>query len=138
MVNAQVYDQRSEEQRTYGASGSYDSNYITVISINPKLVKNQTVRTVETIVINGKAKASEIVHSGIKSLAHQIEQEIDRRITIIKTNLDKSVQERKSLGDNVLPEIEKLETNLDSTRQAITSLNEIYKFTENLQTNSIS
>ena len=136
IVNAQVYDQRTEEQRTYGASGSYDSSYITFIHIKPELVKSQTVNTFETIVINGKAKASEIVRSGIKSLSHQIEQEIDRRITIIKTNLDKSVQERKSLGDNVLPEIEKLETNLDSTRQAITSLNEIYKFTENLQINS--
>ena len=113
-------------------------SYIKFISINSNLLKSKTIRTVETIVINGKAKAGEIVRSGIESLSHQIEQEIDRRITIIKTNLDKSVQERKSLGDNVLPEIEKLEADLDSTRQAITSLNEIYKFTENLQTNSIN
>lgn len=139
IVNSNVYETREESHYVDRGTISKPDLIISVVfSINPQLVKSQTVKTVDLIVINGTAKASEIVKSGIASLSEKIYSEIDRRIDIIEQNLASSIQERKSLGDNVLPEIEKLETDLDSTRQAITSLNEIYKFTENLQTNSIS
>jgi predicted GTPase len=139
IVNSNVYETREESHYVDRGTISKPDLIISVVfSINPQLVKSQTVKTVDLIVINGTAKASEIVKSGIASLSEKIYSEIDRRIDIIEQNLASSIQERKSLGDNVLPEIEKLEADLDSTRQAITSLNEIYKFTENLQTNSIS
>ncbi|MDX2254386.1 MAG: dynamin family protein [Pseudanabaenaceae cyanobacterium bins.39] len=139
IVNSNVYETREESHYVDRGTISKPDLIISVVfSINPQLVKSQTVKTVDLIVINGTAKASEIVKSGIASLSEKIYSEIDRRIDIIEQNLANSIQERKSLGDNVLPEIERLETDLDSTRQAITSLNEIYKFTENLQTNSIN
>ena len=56
----------------------------------------------------------------------------------LQQNLQQAIQDRKSRGENVLTEIEKLDADLDLTRQMIAALIELYKFTENLQTNSIN
>ena len=83
-------------------------------------------------------KTSEIVSNQSKNLAVNVFTAIDERINKIEQNLQQAIQDRKNLGKNVLLEIEKLDADLDLTRQMIASLIELYKFTENLQTNSIN
>ena len=84
------------------------------------------------------AKTSEIVSNQSKDLAVKVFTAIDERINKIEQNLQQAIRDRKNLGENVLSEIEKLDADLDLTRQMIASLIELYKFTENLQTNSIN
>ena len=68
----------------------------------------------------------------------KISTAIDEGINRIEQNLQQAIQDRKNLGENALLEIEKLDADLDLTRQMIAALIELYKFTENLQTNSIN
>jgi hypothetical protein len=84
------------------------------------------------------AKTSEIVFNQSQELGVKIANAIDERINRIEQNLQQAIQDRKSRGENVLTEIEKLDADLDLTRQMIAALIELYKFTENLQTNSIN
>ena len=106
--------------------------------LNPPALERLTNQNISQSLNKCNAKTSEIVSNQSKDLAVKVFTAIDERINKIEQNLQQAIQDRKNLGENVLLEIEKLDADLDLTRQMIASLIELYKFTENLQTNSIN
>ena len=109
-----------------------------VVELNPAVLEQLTKQNIGRLLNSCNAKTSEIVFNQSQELGVKIANAIDERINRIEQNLQQAIQDRKSRGENVLTEIEKLDADLDLTRQMIAALIELYKFTENLQTNSIN
>ncbi len=105
-----------------------------VISVKPDALERLTNSNIRETLNKCKTKTSEIVSKQSKDLSVKIFTAIDERINGIEKNLEQAIQNRKN--PDILQEIESLDLDLESTRQMIASLIELYKFTENLQTNS--
>lgn len=107
------------------------------VELDPNVLERLTNNNIRETLTKCNEKTSEIVSNQSKDLAMKISTAIDEGINRIEQNLQQAIQDRKNLGENALLEIEKLDADLDLTRQMIAALIELYKFTENLQTNSI-
>jgi NAD+--asparagine ADP-ribosyltransferase len=108
------------------------------VELDPNVLERLTNNNIRETLTKCNEKTSEIVSNQSKDLAMKISTAIDEGINRIEQNLQQAIQDRKNLGENALLEIEKLDADLDLTRQMIAALIELYKFTENLQTNSIN
>jgi hypothetical protein len=108
------------------------------VELQPNVLERLTNSNIRETLTKCNAKTSKIVSSQSKDLAVKIFTAIDERINRIEQNLQQAIQDRKDIGKECLQDLETLDIDLESSRQMIASLIELYKFTENLQTNSIS
>jgi transcriptional regulator with XRE-family HTH domain len=109
-----------------------------VMELKPSVLEQLTKQNISKSLNKCNDKTSEIVSNQSKDLAVKVFTAIDERISKIEQNLQQAIQDRKNLGENALLEIEKLDADLDLTRQMIAALIELYNFTKNLQINSIN
>ena len=135
-----IRDLVSDEIYKFGEQETNDKrNPITkIMELDPNVLERLTNNNIRETLTKCNEKTSEIVSNQSKDLAMKISTAIDEGINRIEQNLQQAIQDRKNLGENALLEIEKLDADLDLTRQMIAALIELYKFTENLQTNSIN
>jgi transcriptional regulator with XRE-family HTH domain/GTPase SAR1 family protein len=132
LVNDEIYTITEQEE------GDKRKIIKRLVGVKPSVLEQLTSSNISQSLNKCNAKTLEIVSNQSKDLAVKISTAIDERINKIEQNLQQAIQDRKNLGENVLLELEKLDADLDLTRQMIASLIELYKFTENLQTNSIN
>ncbi len=131
VVNAEVYEVvREPTGKKSRPSQSDETIFTKFFNVKPELVRSKTEKTVNISLTNGKAKATEIVKNRIALISRQKREQIEEAINSTARHLNEKIQKRKSLGENILSEIEQIESDLDLTRQMITSLTELLTFAE--------
>jgi GTPase Era involved in 16S rRNA processing len=136
VVDTEVYDVvREPTGKKSRPSNSDETIFTQFFSVKPELVRSKTEKTINISLSNGKAKAKEIVENRIAFISMQKSNQIKEAINSTRKHLNEKIQERKELGENILFEIEQIESDLDLTRQMITSLTELFRFAENFQSN---
>ena len=136
VVDTEVYDVvREPTGKKSRPSQSDEVIFTQFFSVKPELIRSNTEKTVNTSLSIGKKKAQEIVESRIATVTMQKRNQIKEAIDFMEKHLNEKIQERKALGENILSEIEQIESDLDLTRQMITSLTELLRFAENFQLN---
>lgn len=132
LVNDEIYTITEQEE------GDKRKIIRRFVGVKSSVLEQLTNQNISQSLNKCNAKTSDIVSNQSKDLAVKVFTAIDERINKIEQNLQQAMQDRKNLGENALLEIEKLDADLDLIRQMIAALIELYKFTENLQTNSIN
>jgi transcriptional regulator with XRE-family HTH domain/GTPase SAR1 family protein len=136
VVDTEIYDVvREPTGKKSRPSNSDETVFTQFFSVKPELIRSKTEKTINISLSNGKAKAKEIVKNRIAFISMQKRNQIEEAINSTEKHLNEKIQERKELGENILFEIEQIESDLDLTRQMITSLTELLRFAENFQSN---
>ena len=136
VVDTEVYDViREATGKKSRLSNSDETIFTQFFSVKPELIRSKTEKTIDISLTNGRTKAKEIVKNRIAFVTMQKRNQIEEAINFIDKHLNEKIQERKELGENILFEIEQIESDLDLTRQMITSLTELFRFAENFQSN---